>query len=70
MEELAGELDSIDVVDGQGRSCCHIAASLGHSQCLMTLVRHGCNTNLQDKEGRTALHYVIIKILLFVADPY
>ncbi|CAN4108107.1 unnamed protein product [Withania somnifera] len=53
-ELLKGNLDP-DIGDAQGRTPLHIAASKGHEECVMVLLRHGCNIHLRDVNGNTAL---------------
>ncbi|KAK4337817.1 hypothetical protein RND71_042304 [Anisodus tanguticus] len=78
-ELLKARLDP-DIGDSKGRTPLHIAASKGHEECVMVLLRHGCNTHLQDVNGNTALweaiaakHHPIFEILYHwasVSDPY
>nr|XP_016440447.1 PREDICTED: potassium channel AKT2/3-like [Nicotiana tabacum] len=78
-ELLKARLDP-DIGDSKGRTPLHIAASKGHEECVMVLLRHGCNIHLQDVNGNTALweaiaakHHPIFEILYHwasIADPY
>ncbi|PHU00861.1 Potassium channel AKT2/3 [Capsicum chinense] len=78
-ELLKARLDP-DIGDSKGRTPLHIAASKGHEECVMVLLRHGCNIHLQDVNGNTALweaiaanHHPIFEILYHwasISDPY
>ncbi|XP_006349369.1 potassium channel AKT2/3 [Solanum tuberosum] len=78
-ELLKAKLDP-DIGDAQGRTPLHIAASKGHEECVMVLLRHGCNINLRDVNGHTALweaiaakHHSTFHVLYHwasVSDPY
>uniref|UniRef100_A0A2N9IPT9 Potassium channel n=1 Tax=Fagus sylvatica TaxID=28930 RepID=A0A2N9IPT9_FAGSY len=58
----------------------HIAASKGHEECVLALLKHSCNVHLRDIDGNTALwdaiaskHYSIFRILYHCAvlsDPH
>jgi len=39
----------------------HSACDNGHTSAVEALVKHGCNLQLADKNGVTALHYVVAK---------
>nr|XP_033515318.1 potassium channel AKT2/3-like isoform X2 [Nicotiana tomentosiformis] len=78
-ELLKARLDP-DIGDSKGRTPLHIAASKGHEESVMVLLRHGCNIHLQDVNGNTALweaiaakHHPIFEILYHwasISDPY
>ncbi|XP_057977463.1 potassium channel AKT2/3 isoform X2 [Malania oleifera] len=78
-ELLKAKLDP-DIVDSRGRTPLHIAASKGHEECVLVLIKHGCNVHLQDIDGNTALwdaiatkHHSIFWILYrcaVISDPY
>ncbi|XP_059297144.1 potassium channel AKT2/3-like isoform X1 [Lycium ferocissimum] len=78
-ELLKARLDP-DIGDSKGRTPLHMAASKGHEECVMMLLRHGCNIHLQDVNGSTALweaiaakHHPIFEILYHwasISDPY
>ncbi|KAJ9169203.1 hypothetical protein P3X46_017415 [Hevea brasiliensis] len=53
----------------------HIAASKGHEDCVLALLRHGCNIHLRDVNGNTALwealsskHQSVFRILYHFAN--
>ncbi|KAI3445629.1 hypothetical protein Pfo_002294 [Paulownia fortunei] len=58
----------------------HIAASKGHEDCVVVLLKHACSLHLRDFNGNTALwdaiaakHHSIFKILYHwasISDPY
>ncbi|THG13367.1 hypothetical protein TEA_013251 [Camellia sinensis var. sinensis] len=78
-ELLKARLDP-DISDSQGRTPLHIAASKGHEECVLVLLKHACNIHLLDMEGNTALwdaisskHHSIFWILYHcaaISDPY
>lgn len=80
LEELLKARFDPDIGDAQGRTPLHIAASKGHEECVMVLLRHGCNIHLRDVNGNTALWEAIaakqhstFRILYHwasVSDPY
>ncbi|XP_009614130.1 potassium channel AKT2/3 [Nicotiana tomentosiformis] len=80
LEELLKARLDPDIGDAQGRTPLHIAASKGHEECVMVLLRHGCNIHLRDVNGNTALWEAIaekqhptFRILYHwasVSDPY
>lgn len=53
-ELLKARLDP-DIGDSKGKTPLHIAASKGHEECVMVLLRSGCDIHLQDGNGNTAL---------------
>ncbi|XP_068658680.1 potassium channel AKT2 [Aristolochia californica] len=66
-----------DVGDSTGRTPLHIAASKGYEECVWVLLKHGCNINIQDMNGNTALweaisskHHSIFRILHHFASLY
>ncbi|KAG8368796.1 hypothetical protein BUALT_Bualt15G0084000 [Buddleja alternifolia] len=78
-ELLRAGLDP-DVGDSRGKTPLHIAASTGHEDCVVVLLKHACSLHLKDLDGNTALwdaisakHHSIFKILYHwasVSDPY
>ncbi|GMY05161.1 potassium channel AKT2/3 isoform X1 [Fagus crenata] len=78
-ELLKAKLDP-DIGDSKGRTPLHIAASKGHEECVLVLLKHSCNVHLRDIDGNTALwdaiaskHYSIFRILYHCAvlsDPH
>ncbi|XP_021901658.1 potassium channel AKT2/3 [Carica papaya] len=69
-----------DIGDSQGRTALHEAASKGHEECVLVLLKHACNVHLRDMKGNTALwdaiswkHHAIFRILYHctaISDPY
>ncbi|KAL4588464.1 hypothetical protein LXL04_001355 [Taraxacum kok-saghyz] len=53
-ELLKARLDP-DISDSKGRTPLHIAASKGHEECVLVLLKHACNIHLRDMDGNTAL---------------
>ncbi|XP_024024441.1 potassium channel AKT2/3 isoform X2 [Morus notabilis] len=78
-ELLKAKLDP-DIGDSKGRTPLHIAASEGHEECVLVLLKHACNVHLKDMNGNTALweaiaskHHTIFNMLYHFAvlsDPY
>ncbi|KAF2319843.1 hypothetical protein GH714_019586 [Hevea brasiliensis] len=78
-ELLKAKLDP-DIGDSVGRTPLHIAASKGHEECVLALLRHGCNIHLRDVNGNTALwealsskHQSVFRILYHfakISDPH
>ncbi|XP_044490240.1 potassium channel AKT2/3 isoform X2 [Mangifera indica] len=78
-ELLKARLDP-DIGDSKGRTPLHIAASKGHEECVLVLLKHACNIHLRDINGNTALweavsskHHSIFRILYqcaAISDPY
>ncbi|XP_076887686.1 potassium channel AKT2/3-like [Bidens hawaiensis] len=78
-ELLKARLDP-DICDSKGRTPLHIAASKGHEECVMVLLKHACNIHLKDADGNTALwdaiasnHHSIFRILFHgasISDPF
>ncbi|XP_027113168.2 potassium channel AKT2/3 [Coffea arabica] len=78
-ELLKAGLDP-DVGDSKGRTPLHIAATKGHEECVVVLLKHGCNIYLQDIDGNTAIweavaakHQPVFRILYHwasISDPY
>ncbi|KAK1417662.1 hypothetical protein QVD17_26794 [Tagetes erecta] len=78
-ELLKARLDP-DISDSKGRTPLHIAASKGHEECVMVLLKHACNIHLKDVDGNTALwdaiasnHHSIFRILFHgasISDPF
>lgn len=77
-ELLKARLDP-DIGDAKGRTPLHIAASKGHEECVLVLLKHACNIHLKDVEGNTAMwdaiaakHHSIFRILYHwasISDP-
>ncbi|KAL8111822.1 hypothetical protein AgCh_019501 [Apium graveolens] len=77
-ELLKARLD-LDIGDSKGRTPLHIAASKGHEECVLVLLKHACNIHLRDVEGNTAMwdaiaakHHSIFRILYHwasISDP-
>lgn len=78
-ELLRAGLDP-NIGDSKGRTPLHIAASRGHEECVVVLLKHACNMHLQDLTGNTAIwdaiaakHHSIFQILYHwacISDPY
>ncbi|KAL8535985.1 hypothetical protein ACS0TY_011575 [Phlomoides rotata] len=78
-ELLKAGLDP-DVGDCKGRTPLHIAASKGHEDCVVVLLKHACSLHLRDFNGNTAVweaisakHHSIFKILYHwasISDPF
>ncbi|KAJ4967285.1 hypothetical protein NE237_019134 [Protea cynaroides] len=78
-ELLKAKLDP-DVGDSKGRTPLHIAVSNGHEDCVLVLLKHGCNIMIHDMNGNTPLwdaistkHHSIFRILYHyasVSDPH
>ncbi|KAH6810144.1 potassium transport 2/3 [Perilla frutescens var. frutescens] len=69
-----------DVGDSYGRTPLHIAATEGHEDCVVVLLKHACSLHLRDLNGNTAIweaiaakQHSIFKILYrwaSISDPY
>ncbi|KAE8698655.1 Potassium channel AKT2 [Hibiscus syriacus] len=78
-ELLKARLDP-NIGDCKGRTPLHIAASNGHEECVLMLLKHACNLHLRDMNGNTALwdalsskHHSIFRILYHcasISDPF
>ncbi|KAK3011337.1 hypothetical protein RJ639_011724 [Escallonia herrerae] len=78
-ELLKAGLDP-DNGDSKGRTPLHIAASKGHEECVLVLLKHACNIHLRDANCNTALwdaissnHNSIFRILYHwasLSNPY
>ncbi|XWS54882.1 hypothetical protein CRYUN_Cryun10bG0127700 [Craigia yunnanensis] len=78
-ELLKARLDP-DIGDSKGRTPLHIAASKGHEECVLVLLKHACNVHLRDMNGNTALwdaisskHHSIFRTLYHcaaISDPF
>ncbi|KAE8698654.1 Potassium channel AKT2 [Hibiscus syriacus] len=78
-ELLKARLDP-NIGDCKGRTPLHIAASKGHEECVLVLLKHACNVHLRDMNGNTALwdaisskHHSIFRILYHcasISDPF
>ncbi|GLU02936.1 hypothetical protein SLE2022_201660 [Rubroshorea leprosula] len=76
---LKARLDH-DIGDCEGKTPLHVAASNGHEDCVMVLLKHACNVHLRDMNGNTALwdavsskHHSIFRILYHraaISDPF
>ncbi|KAL3729577.1 hypothetical protein ACJRO7_026669 [Eucalyptus globulus] len=55
---LKAKLDP-DVGNLEGKTSLHIAASLGHEDCVWLLLKNGCNMHLRDRNGNNALWHAI-----------
>ncbi|CAI0394268.1 unnamed protein product [Linum tenue] len=71
IEELLKEGLDPNIGDSKGKTPLHIAASKGHKECVLVLLRYGGNVHLRDVDGNTALweaissnHNLIFGILL------
>lgn len=67
MELLLGRGALINAVNNGKCSALHVAVNK-QAQCVHTLLRHGCDVNLQDSYGDTALHDAIGKDVLDITD--
>ncbi|OVA06156.1 Cyclic nucleotide-binding domain [Macleaya cordata] len=78
-ELLKAKLDP-DIGDSKGRTPLHIAASKGHEECVLVLLKHACNIHVQDMYGNTPVwdaiatkHHSIFRILFHcssISNPY
>ncbi|XP_010539347.1 PREDICTED: potassium channel AKT2/3 isoform X2 [Tarenaya hassleriana] len=78
-ELLKAKLDP-DIVDSNGRTPLHVAASKGFEECVLILLKHGCNIHVRDVNGNTALweaitskNHAIFRILYHfaaISDPH
>ncbi|GMI88187.1 potassium transport 2/3 [Hibiscus trionum] len=73
-ELLKARLDP-NIGDCKGRTPLHIAASNGHEECVLVLLKHACNVHSRDMNGNTALwdaisskHHSIFRILYHCAS--
>ncbi|KAJ8641651.1 hypothetical protein MRB53_018345 [Persea americana] len=55
LEELLKAGMDPDIGDSRGRTPLHIAASKGYEDCVLILLKHSCNVNVQDVNGNTPL---------------
>ncbi|XP_073127293.1 potassium channel AKT2/3-like [Henckelia pumila] len=55
LDELLDSGFDPDVGDINGRTPLHIAASKGHEDCVLVLLKHACSLHLRDSKGNTAL---------------
>ncbi|KAJ4880863.1 Potassium channel AKT2/3 [Raphanus sativus] len=79
LDELLKAKLSPDITDSKGKTPLHLAASRGYEDCVLVLLKHGCNIHIRDVSGNTALweaisskHYAIFRILyhfLATTDP-
>ncbi|KAF8114960.1 hypothetical protein N665_0030s0009 [Sinapis alba] len=80
LDELLKAKLSPDITDSKGKSPLHLAVSRGYENCVLVLLKHGCNIHIRDMSGNTALweaislkHYAIFRILYHFAaitDPH
>ncbi|MCL7040459.1 hypothetical protein MKW94_028362, partial [Papaver nudicaule] len=70
LDELLKAKFDPDTGDSEGRTPLHIAASKGHEDCVLVLLKHACNVHAQDKYGNTPTwdaisnkHHPIFRIL-------
>ncbi|ESQ55134.1 hypothetical protein EUTSA_v10024449mg [Eutrema salsugineum] len=80
LDELLKAKLSPDIADAKGKTPLHIAASRGYEDCVLVLLKHGCNIHIRDVSGNTALweaistkHYAIFRILYHfaaISDPH
>ncbi|KZV30905.1 hypothetical protein F511_36681 [Dorcoceras hygrometricum] len=80
LDELLNSGFDPDVGDINGRTPVHIAASNGHGDCVLVLLKHACSLHLRDSRGNTALwdaiaakQHSIFDILYHwasISDPY
>nr|XP_010930758.2 LOW QUALITY PROTEIN: potassium channel AKT2-like [Elaeis guineensis] len=59
LEELLKAGMDPDIGDSRGRRPLHIAASKGFEDCVLVLLNHACNVNIQDMDGNTPLWIAI-----------
>ncbi|XXG65205.1 hypothetical protein AAC387_Pa05g2969 [Persea americana] len=55
LEELLKAGMDPHIGDSKGRTPLHIAASKGYEDCVLVLLKHSCNVNVQDVNGNTPL---------------
>ncbi|CAA7031015.1 unnamed protein product [Microthlaspi erraticum] len=80
LDELLKAKLNPDVTDSKGKTPLHIAASRGYEDCVLVLLKHGCNIHIRDLSGNTSLweaisskHYEIFRILYHfaaISDPH
>ncbi|CAH2078284.1 unnamed protein product [Thlaspi arvense] len=80
LDELLKAKLNPDIADSKGKTPLHIAASRGYEDCVLVLLKHGCNIHIRDVSGNTALweaistkHYEIFRILYHfaaISDPH
>ena len=51
----------LNIPDGQGRTCLHVAAENASIECFQLLLEKNVNVNARDDEGNTALHVLVQK---------
>ncbi|GMI88188.1 potassium transport 2/3 [Hibiscus trionum] len=75
LDELLNARLDPNIGDSKGRTPLHIAASKGHEECVLVLLKHACNVHLRDMNGNTALwdaisskHHSIFRILYHCAS--
>lgn len=74
LEELLRSGMDPNIGDSKGRTPLHIAAAKGFEDCVLILLKHGCNVHIQDFDGNTPLwlsfttkHYKIFNLLYHYA---
>ncbi|KFK28793.1 hypothetical protein AALP_AA7G048900 [Arabis alpina] len=80
LDELLKAKLNPDIADSKGKTPLHIAASRGYEDCVLVLLKHGCNIHKRDVNGNTALweaisskHHEIFRILYHfaaISDPH
>ncbi|KAL0834592.1 hypothetical protein Bca101_086481 [Brassica carinata] len=80
LDEILKAKLSPDITDSKGKTPLHIAASKGYEDCVLVLLKHGCNIHIRDVTGNTALweaiskkHHSIFRILYHfaaISDPH
>jgi CRP-like cAMP-binding protein len=80
LDELLKAKLSPDITDSKGKTPLHVAASRGYEDCVLVLLKHGCNIHIRDVNGNSALweaiiskHYEIFRILYHfaaISDPH
>ncbi|KAL0873592.1 hypothetical protein Bca101_023297 [Brassica carinata] len=80
LDEILKAKLSPDITDSKGKTPLHIAASKGYEDCVLVLLKHGCNIHIRDVSGNTALweaiskkHQSIFRILYHfaaISDPH
>ncbi|EES19575.1 hypothetical protein BDA96_09G154800 [Sorghum bicolor] len=70
LEDLLRAGKDADVGDATGRTALHIAAAKVYEDCVLVLLKHACNVNIEDAQGNTAMwnaiaagHHRIFNIL-------
>ncbi|XP_026455197.1 potassium channel AKT2/3-like [Papaver somniferum] len=53
LDELIKAKFDPEIEDSEGKTPLHVAASKGHEDCVLVLLKHSCNVHAQDKYGNT-----------------